>query len=57
MKDIEQMNEDEFLSWATGYFVISLGQGEKLKSILWFILTNNTIRLNHKMKLVVKKKK
>lgn len=46
MKQIEDMDESEFLNWASGYLLTELGRGEKIRSILYAVITYNTIRLN-----------
>jgi hypothetical protein len=35
---IEEMTFEQFCEWSTGQIAIKIGQGESLKSIVWFIL-------------------
>jgi DNA-binding HxlR family transcriptional regulator len=39
MKKIEDMTFDEMMDYFTGYFLTELGRGEKVRSIIYMIVT------------------
>jgi hypothetical protein len=38
--EIKDMDYGQFLSWATGYFILQLGRGESVRTIVGSILNN-----------------
>lgn len=36
-KTAPEMDFDEFITWATGYILFGIGEGQKLRDVVWFV--------------------